>query len=104
MGVNRYWSDAQHMGRDLTQHTPAEVRAALKHPDQRRQEIVELTRQIEDLKKEKERLQERIRTLEDREGKAGELLDEAEDKLREVERVLAEREEAWQTLRRKLRR
>ena len=95
MGVNRYWGSKLGSWKEIiTQHTPEEVQAALKHPDRRRQEIASLTRQIEELKKEKERLQERIRTLEDREGKIGELLDETEEKLREVERDLAEGEKA----------
>ena len=95
MGVNRYWGKRVDPWKEIIdRHTPEQIVAALKDPDQQEREIARLTRQIEDLTRQKERLQERIRTLEDREGTTGELLDEAKEKLRELGNTLAEQERA----------
>ena len=95
MGVNRYWGKRVDPWKEIIdQHTPEQIIAALKHPDERRGEVARLKSEIEELKRQKEQLQNRIRTLEDREGTTGKLLDEAEEELRELGVTLAEQERA----------
>ena len=95
LGVNRYWGDKLDPWKEImAKATPEEVEVALSHPDELRGEIKRLKEQIEELEKEKERLQERIQILTDREGKTGQLLDEANNQLREVNRGSMEHEKA----------
>ena len=85
LGVNRYWGVKLDPWREImAKATPEEVEVALSHPDTLRGEIKRLKVQIEKLEKEKERLQQRIRILEDREGKTGGVLDSTEAELGKV--------------------
>ncbi len=95
LGVNRYWGDKLDPWREImAKATPEEVEVALKDPDERRQEIENLSKQVEELEKQKQRLQERIRMLEDREGETGKRLDKANEDLREAKRAIAEFDQA----------
>ncbi len=91
MGVNRYWGEKLESWADIMKnHTPAEVELVLTGPDGLREEIKQLSSEIVFLEREKQRLQERIRTLEDREGETGGLLDDANKQLEDLKRKLAE--------------
>ena len=99
LGMNRYWNTKWEPWRGIMErHTSAEVKLALKKPDELRQEIDRLKSEIEELRKEKERLQERIRTLVAREGTAGEELDEAKHLLEECETDLEQAERRIEAL------
>ena len=95
MGVNRYWGEKTEGWKDIIEnYSPEDVEHALGHPDSLRREILGLKDQIQSLLKEKERLQKRIRVLEDREGETGERLDEANKELLEKDQALADRDRA----------
>ena len=95
MGVNRYWGKRVDPWKEIIdRHTPEQIVAALRHPDKRWEEVPRLKSEIEELKRQKEQLQHRIRTLEDREGTTGTLLDEAEEELRELGITLSKQERA----------
>ena len=95
LGVNRYWGEKTEGWIDIIENnSPEEVKTALGHPDSLREEILGLKDQIQSLVKEKERLQKRIRVLEDREGETGVRLDEVNKKLSEMDQALAERDTA----------
>ena len=99
MGVNRYWNVKLDPWRQImAANSPQIVEEALKDPAFRKQEIEKLNKQINELEKMKERLQERVRTLEDREGETGELLDKAEQMLKEREEELANVKQAVDAL------
>lgn len=90
MGLNRHWEGIEETVEEwkpiMDKHTPAQVRRALLDPDERREEVERLQEEVERLQEERERLQQRVRTLEGREGTTGPELDEALDRLRELER------------------
>ena len=91
MGLNRHWEGIVAASKEweplMGEYTPAQVRRALLDPD-------ELRTEVERLQKEKEELQRRVRTLEGREGRTGPELDEALDRLQELERQNRELVEA----------
>ena len=95
MGVNRYWGEKTEGWKDIIENnSPEDVEHALGHPDSLRAAVLGLKDQIQSLLKEKERLQKRIRVLEDREGETGERLDRATEKLEEVDKALDEHKKA----------
>ena len=99
LGMNRYWDDKLDPWRVIIEeNTPAEVELALKQPDELRRGIERLNNQIEELKKEKDRLQGRIRTLVAREGTVGEKLDETKRLLEECEKALEDAKRRIETL------
>ena len=86
MGLNRHWEGRVEASTEFEEwkplvdgFTPEEVQRALLDPD-------ELRTEVERLQEEKDRLQRRVRTLEGREGRTGPELDEALERLRELER------------------
>ena len=86
MGLNRHWEGRVEASTEFEEwkplvdrFTPEEVRRALLDPD-------ELRNEVERLQAEKDRLQQRVRMLEGREGRTGPELDEALERLRELER------------------
>ena len=87
MGLNHYWGPWEPI-REIA--TPEEVREALAHPDSLRVIVKILKEQIEKLEREEERLRERIRTLEGREGATGGVLDSTRVELEKVSRALEE--------------
>lgn len=102
-GVNRYWSDKLAPWKDIMAQTnPKEVEAALAQPDELRRRLERLNSQIAELEKEKERLQNRIRTLVGEQGTSREKLEETNAKLREAELALAECEKALEDSQRKI--
>ena len=99
LGMNRYWDDKLDPWRVIIEeNTPAEVELALMQPDELRRGIERLNNQIEELKKEKDRLQGRIRTLVAREGTVGEKLDETKRLLEECEKALEDAKRGIETL------
>ena len=103
MGVNRYWGSKWIGWKEIIDgYTPQHVREALSKPDELRQEIQRLKKQIGELEQEKENLQRRVRTLEGREGEAGVQLDETNEKLRKIERDLADCQRALAEARRRI--
>ena len=92
LGVNRHWNERFEPWRDIMEgSTPEEVKRALESTD-------ELRREIERLKQEKERLQDRIRTLVAGEGRVGEELDETKRQLAECEKALEDAKREIETL------
>ncbi len=91
MSVNRYWGDKLEPWREIiASTTPKMVKEAMRDPDGQLKQIEKLNEQIAELQREKNRLQRRIRILEDREGETGERLDQAKSDLQKREQELAE--------------
>ncbi len=90
MGLNRHWAGMEETVEEwkpiMDKHTPAQVQRALLDPDEQQKKVERLQEEVERLQEEKDRLQQRVRTLEGREGRTGPELDEALDRLRELER------------------